>query len=209
MEEEDSALYDSPPPWKSSSKVVRTFIKPIGMVLLAIGIVVLVTGVLLLLVDYGVLCLGFFLLAAPFFLVFGVVLLIISHKSATDRKDTWAIRLPYSRELFRRITWDVEQYLRNSGFRYAPGPNHYYYVGRVKGQRNFTIYLPSKPNLIIRMALVYDHDPEHVSSYDFFLNLANITMDNMKEAKNVAKQIYNVLHHHRYWLWKDDYGYSL
>ena len=207
MEEEDPTLYESPPPWQSSSKVVRRFIKPIGQVLLVMGLVILAGGIIALFIGFGILCSGFFLLTALLFITSGAAARILSHSAATDRMDTWAIRLVFSRELFRRVSYDVEQYLRSSGYRYTYGPDNYGYVGRVKGERNFTVYLQPNQYLIIRMALVYEHDPEYADRHDFFLNISNITKGNLENAKVIAKQIYNILYSHHYWLWKDDYDY--
>ena len=204
MEHEDPVLYESPPPWQSNSKFVRNIIKPIGQVLLVIGIVILIGGIAVLFIEYGVLCSGFFLLFALFFIIFGTVLWVLSYISARDRMDSWGIKLPYNRQLFQRISYDVGQFLHNSIYQYSPGPNNRFFNGIVRAANNFTIFFHPDPNLILRMALVYDHNPDGVDSYDFFLNMSNIKEGNLTHAQELAKQIYNILYSHQYWLWKPD-----
>jgi hypothetical protein len=198
---EDPILHQCPPPWQSRSRRAITGDKPAAKLMVTIGGVLLLIGVIFLLLGLG----GIFSTICFFgvgIIVFGMIIMVISQSHATDHMDSWSIPLPYNRQLYDRIIFDIEHFLYSNRYHYVCQQESIPLMGPNRYARKYTIHFNPYPPLGLRVALDYYHREDEPDRYIFDMTISNISRGNLVQAQKLAEQIYNILYRHQYWLWK-------
>jgi hypothetical protein len=207
MEEEDPRLYESPPPWHSASKVVKDISKPIGLTIIIIGIGILIVGVSIhFILNNRFLPWTNFLLPSLIIIIFGAAFWFLSKLSTTDRVDYWNIYLPSNTQLYDRIWWNVERLLYKSSNHFNVHVNNERYSMDTKRQHSYSILFHPLQHLTVYIAMESSMDKNGYVHKRLVVNISNITKGNLAHAKKLAKEIYNILYSHQYWLWKDEFS---
>jgi hypothetical protein len=170
---EDPRLHDSPEPWISTSRSSKTW----G---LFFGVVFLFIGVLLTVVSLSI----FF---TPVIFI-GLIILILSYKGASDKKDSWYVRLGYSESYLNSIGYGVKEYLSNQKYEYSVNFQPKTGIFKKTPYWNFKIIFTHKDPLTVEIMFDSSSDEDSVEYYTaIYIN--EITLTNLEAAKVLANAI--------------------